>query len=65
MTRATLALARGDVAGSLAAHPLGPLVLLGFVWALWLLWRDRRPPVPTWVILGTVAVVWAANLLLG
>ena len=65
MTRATLALARGDLAGSLAAHPLAPLVLLGFAWAFWLLWSDRRPAVPAWAILGAVGIVWAVNLLLG
>ena len=65
MTRATMALARGDLAGALAAHPLAPLVLLGIAWALWLLWRNRRPAVPAWVLLGGVGIVWAANLLLG
>jgi len=64
MTRATIALAHGDLAASFPAHPLAPLVLLGFAWALWLLWRDRRPKIPAWVILGAVGVVWMANLLL-
>jgi hypothetical protein len=63
MTRATLALAHGDLGASLAAHPLAPLVLLGTAWAVWLLFRGRRPPVSAPVILGALGVVWAVNLI--
>ena len=62
MTRATVALAHGDVAAALAAHPLAPLVLVAFAWAIWLLLRGRPMRLPAWAVLGGVALVWAANL---
>jgi hypothetical protein len=68
MTRATVALGRGDVHGALGFHPLAPLVL-AFLAALMtivvigrtdLLVRGKRP----WILLGAVGAIWAARLLL-
>lgn len=51
LTRATLALLQGDVAGALALHPLAPLVLLllsVFASGAWLGYVRTGQPVPPW-----------------
>jgi hypothetical protein len=51
LTRAALALLRGDVAGALALHPLAPpvLILLGvFASGAWLGYVRTGQPVPPW-----------------
>ncbi len=66
MTRATLALGDGDVAGALALHPLAPLVLvatLGLSLAIAAGRADalvggRRPA----LLLLTVAAIWLVRL---
>jgi hypothetical protein len=63
MTRASVALAQGDFAGALAAHPLAPVVLVAAAWAMWTLARGRIPRVPATVLLGAVALVWVVNVL--
>ncbi len=72
MTRATLRLARHDVAGALHLHPLAPLVLaLVFgVTMAWLACAAAGRPVPRalrarpwWIAVG--AAVWVANLAFG
>ena len=68
MTRATIALGRGDVRGALAFHPLAPLVLAGLVALLALivagrtgaLLAGRRP----YVLLAAIFAVWGLRLLL-
>lgn len=77
MTRATLALFRGDVAGSFALHPLWPLILPLVGWMVvrpalvrmrWLA-EDRfdpvrRLPARGWAALGLLLLsVWALRLL--
>jgi hypothetical protein len=66
MTRATLALGRGDLAAALAFHPLAPAVLFASLVAAvsiaigrdgWL----RRTPAPG-VVLAVVLGIWAVNL---
>ena len=67
MTRATIALGRGDLHAALDFHPFAPLVLVGLL-ALFgivvvgradLLVRGRRPI----VLLAAIALLWAARLL--
>ncbi|HTR52687.1 MAG TPA: DUF2752 domain-containing protein [Kofleriaceae bacterium] len=67
MTRATIALGRGDVHAALGFHPFAPLVLVGLL-ALFgivvvgraeLLVRGRRPI----VLLAAIALLWALRLL--
>jgi len=69
MTRATLALGRGDWHAALALHPLAPLVLAGVLGLLAiialgradLVLRGRRPL----VLLGAIAAIWVLRLALG
>lgn len=66
MTRATFALARGDLDAALAAHPLSPLVLAGVI-ALVALIATGRTQVVTrgvrpWLLVGAVAALWIAKL---
>jgi len=67
MTHATFALGRGDLAASLDFHPLGPLVLLMWMWGALELSRRRSSrvarhrPAPL-ILAGLVAVIWIANL---
>jgi len=69
MTRASLALARGEFNLALVYHPLAPLVLVGIITLLsivaigrtnWLL-RGRRPL----ALLVAIGVVWILRLVLG
>ncbi len=67
MTRATLALGRGDLDAALTYHPVAPLVLalmFGLCGAIVVgrgraISRGHRP----WVILGVIAAIWVVNLL--
>ncbi|MBP8811347.1 MAG: DUF2752 domain-containing protein [Kofleriaceae bacterium] len=67
MTRATLALGRGELDAALAYHPVAPLVLALMFWLCGAIVigrgasisRGRRP----WVILGVIAAIWIVNLL--
>lgn len=71
MTRALSQLARGDLAGSLARHPLAAPVAAEAA-ALWLLaplalrrdWRPRRPWVRSWALahLAALFIAWGARL---
>jgi hypothetical protein len=69
MTRASLALGRGELRVALAFHPLAPLVLIGTLALLIViaigrgeaLVRGRRPL----VLLAAIVVVWIARLALG
>jgi hypothetical protein len=73
MTRASLRLFRGDLAGALHLHPLAPLVLivLTAALALWLWSVATGRPLPRAlrvrprVAVALALVTWAANLLLG
>lgn len=68
MTRATIALGRGDLRTALHLHPLAPIVLVGLVALLAivaagrgaLLVRGRRPH----ALLGAVLAVWVLRLAL-
>lgn len=68
MTRASVALARGDVHAALAYHPLAPLVLVGVLFLLAIvalgrtnsLIRGHRPL----LLLGVIGVVWVLRLVL-
>lgn len=69
MTRASIALGRGELREALGYHPIAPLVLAGTLALLlivavgrteWLL-RGRRPK----LLLAGIAVVWIARLSLG
>jgi len=68
MTRATIAIGRGDLHAALAFHPLAPLVLVGMCTLLAivivgrteLLVRGRRPI----VLLAAILLLWALRLLL-
>jgi hypothetical protein len=69
MTRATLAIGRGDLRSALAFHPFAPVVLAGLVVLLGLivagrteaLLKGRRP----YVLLGAILAVWLARLVVG
>jgi hypothetical protein len=66
MTRATLALVRGDVAAALALHPLAPFVLSAalVLAAIVVSGRTDRLLVgrrPVW-LLAAIGAVWAARL---
>jgi hypothetical protein len=69
MTRATLALGRGDWRAALALHPLAPLVLAGILGLLAIvalgradaLLRGRRPL----ALLGAILAIWAFRLAVG
>lgn len=69
MTRATLALGRGDWRAALALHPLAPLVLAGVLGLLAIiavgradvLLRGRRPL----ALLGAILAIWAFRLAVG
>lgn len=68
MTHATLALGQGHLGQSLGYHPLGPLVLLLWLWACVDLARGARSGLSRRVlgprvIAVVVAIVWAANLI--
>jgi hypothetical protein len=68
MTRATLALGRGDLGAALAFHPLAPLVLIGVLALLACVALGRtgallaggRP----YILLGAIAAVWILRLVL-
>ena len=68
MTRASVALARGDVQSALAYHPIAPLVLAGVLFLLAVialgrtnaLLRGQRPL----LLLGAIAVLWVLRLAL-
>jgi hypothetical protein len=68
MTRATIALGRGDVHAALGFHPLAPLVLVGMLGLMALIvagrgdvaMRGRR----VYVILGVIAAVWVLRFVL-
>lgn len=66
MTRATLALGRGDLRGALALHPLAPLVVVGmlFLFGTIALGRGRvllvgRRPL---LLLASILAVWIVRL---
>lgn len=69
MTRATLALGRGDWRAALELHPLAPLVLAGVLVLLAIvafgradaLLRGRRPL----ALLGAILAIWALRLAVG
>jgi hypothetical protein len=68
MTRATLALGRGDVAGALGHHPLAPAVIvlcviagIGVAAGRWP--RGPRVALEARHVLACVAVVWIANVI--
>lgn len=69
MTRATVALGRGDWRTALALHPLAPLVLASILGLLVivalgradLLLRGRRPL----ALLGAILAIWALRLAVG
>lgn len=69
MTRASLALARGELALALVYHPLAPAVLVGIVTLLTIvaigrtnsLLRGRRPV----ALLVAICIVWVVRLVLG
>ena len=66
MTRATLALGRGDVRGALALHPLAPIVLVGVLVLFGTiaigrgraLLVGRRPQ----ILLAVIAAIWIVRL---
>ena len=68
MTRATLALGRGDWHTALAFHPLAPVVLVGVLALLAIvalgrtgaLLAGKRP----YILLGAIAAVWILRLVL-
>ena len=66
MTRATIALGRGDFRAALAFHPFAPLVLAGLVVLLAIIVAGRTGALlqgkRAWVLLGVILVMWAARL---
>src|SRR5690242_14957719 len=67
MTRATLAIGRGDLHAALALHPFAPVVLLGILALLAVivagrsevLVRGARP----YALLGAIILIWALRLI--
>ncbi len=65
LTRAVTALFRGDLVGSLRYNPFGLVLVVMAVVAVVLLRRRHATfAVPTWIVAGFVASMWAWNLTL-
>lgn len=63
MTRSTLALAHGDLAGAFGHHPLGPFLLLGLALALIPgRFRDRYLEAVRPRLIAIVSFVWVVNI---
>jgi hypothetical protein len=63
MTRGTLALAHGDLFGSLALNPGVVAALVAAVVLAVVLWRRPRLSMPSWLPFAVVAGLWSFQLL--